>query len=253
MATSTPAEHLAPSELGTKEYWDKTYALELTNHATNPTDEGTVWFSDADAEDKVLSYLESLDDEGVLDKRDTSFLDLGTGNGHMLFALRDAGWEGRMVGVDYSGASVRLARQVQEKRVRDSRDDEGEESGGDAVLFEEWDILNFEAGEWLGDGFDVVLDKGTFDAISLSGEMGVEGRRICEGYRERVEKLVKKGGRLLVTSCNWTEAELRWWFDVSGGGLTFEDSIKYPSFRFGGVEGTKVASVCFRRKDEDDP
>ncbi|KAJ9637174.1 Protein-lysine N-methyltransferase efm4 [Coniosporium tulheliwenetii] len=175
MATSTPAEHLAPSELGTKEYWDKTYALELTNHATNPTDEGTVWFSDADAEDKVLSYLESLDDEGVLDKRDTSFLDLGTGNGHMLFALRDAGWEGRMVGVDYSGASVRLARQVQEKRVRDLRDDEGEESGGDAVLFEEWDILNFEAGEWLGDGFDVVLDKGTFDAISLSGEMGVEG------------------------------------------------------------------------------
>jgi len=169
----------------------------------------------------------------------------------MLFALRDAGWEGPMVGLDYSGASVRLARRVQEGRVERSGENGEEESGGDAVRFEEWDILNSGAGEWLGDGFDVVLDKGTFDAISLSGEVGAEGKRICEGYRERAEKLVKRGGRLLVTSCNWTEAELKWWFDVSGGGLVFEDSIRYPSFRFGGVEGTKVASVCFRKRDDE--
>jgi SAM-dependent methyltransferase len=239
--------HLDPSELGTKSYWDSTYALEQKNFQSNADDEGTIWFSDAGAEERMLAFLEDLSDEGHLVKekdededrgKATRFLDLGTGNGHLLFALREDGWEGEMLGVDYSGKSVQLA-----KDIRASKGDEYAD-----IQFEEWDLLGEGPGEWLRGGFDVVLDKGTFDAICLSRETDAQGRRICEGYREKVEPLLKPGGRFLITSCNWTAEELRAWFEGSGSGLEFEDSVKYPSFTFGGKTGTKVATLCFKRK-----
>ncbi len=63
------------------------------------------------------------------------------------------------------------------------------------------------------DGFDVVLDKGTFDAISLSSTRDAAGRRLCESYASRVVPFMKSGiGILVVTSCNWTEEELVCWF-----------------------------------------
>jgi len=165
---------------------------------------------------------------------------VGTGNGEMLFLLRDEGeFEGRMVGIDYSRASVQLCR----KRMKALEEDQPEL--GD-IEFEEWDILHSAPrGNW-NDGFDVVLDKGTFDAISLSDETDEAGRRICEGYRGRVETLVKAGGNLVVTSCNWTEQELKEWF--VGGGLDAVDRVEYPVFKFGGQTGQSISTVCFRRK-----
>ena len=163
----------------------------------------------------------------------------------MLFLLREeGGFEGRMVGVDYSRGSVELARRIAE----------GKGMAGGGVVFEEWDVMREEPGRgWMGEeegegegGFDVVLDKGTFDAVSLSEEVDEEGRRVCEGYRERVERLVKRGGYVLVTSCNWTEEELEGWF--GGGELEVFGRIKYPRFSFGGKTGQSISSVCFRRK-----
>jgi SAM-dependent methyltransferase len=247
---SQPA-HLDPSELGTKSYWDKAYTTELTNFASNAEDEGTVWFSDAGAEERMLSFLEDLADEGQLFKNSaeevaegendvkqpTRFLDLGTGNGHLLFALREDGWEGAMEGVDYSAQSIRLANQI-----RDSKDSEYS-----TIQFREWDLIGKPPGSWLGPGFDVVLDKGTFDAISLSEEKDMQGRRIGEAYREKVEPLVKNGGRFLITSCNWTEEELRSWFEKEGGALKYDGKVKYPSFTFGGKTGSSVVTLCFKK------
>lgn len=142
-----------------------------------------------------------------------------------------------MVGVDYSAQSVRLAREIMGGK------------GVEGVGFEEWDILSQEPGEWLGEGFDVVLDKGTFDAICLSQETDARGRRICEGYREKVEPLVKPGGRFLITSCNWTEEELKEWFGGEEGELEYVDKVKYPSFTFGGKTGSSVVTLCFQRKE----
>ncbi|KAF2875615.1 S-adenosyl-L-methionine-dependent methyltransferase [Massariosphaeria phaeospora] len=234
-----PATHLDPSELGTKSYWDSAYTTELSNFSCNAADKGTIWFADAGAEERMLAFLEGL--EGSLEKGEsgTRFLDVGTGNGHLLFALREDEWRGEMVGVDYSAQSVRLAREI--------RDSKGGECA--SIAFYEWDILGQPPGSWLGSGFDVVLDKGTFDAICLSQETDAEGRRICERYREKVEVLVKKGGRFLITSCNWTAEELRGWFEVEGGELVFEDQVRYPGFTFGGKTGTKVATLCFKRKE----
>lgn len=248
----SPPVHLDPSELGTKSYWDSAYTLELSNFSSNADDEGTIWFSDAGAEERMLSYLENLSDEGHLVKSieseegsedkdgvpPTRFLDLGTGNGHLLFALREDGWEGDMLGVDYSGTSVKFAQEVRASKGEDYT----------SIAFCEWDLLAHPPGSWLGDGFDVVLDKGTFDAICLSQEIDAQGRRICEGYREKVEPLVKRGGRFLITSCNWTAEELRGWFEGEGSGLMYEDAVKYPSFTFGGKTGTSVATLCFKRK-----
>ncbi|KAF4535933.1 S-adenosylmethionine-dependent methyltransferase [Lasiodiplodia theobromae] len=260
--TTAHPTHLDPSDLGTKAYWDACYEREIANHAEHPSDEGTVWFADANAEERMVSYLDDLaddwrlikgDDEGFEDEsaaeaeRDcTSFLDLGTGNGHLLFALRDEGWRGRMVGVDYSARSVELARRIAAERAK-----EEEKAAAADVDFEEWDILGEEPRqEWLQGGFDVVLDKGTFDAISLSAETDAQGRRIFEGYREKVEPLIKPGGLLLITSCNWTADELKAWFVVEGGLLEYEDKIKYSSFTFGGRSGSKVCSLCFKKKIE---
>jgi SAM-dependent methyltransferase len=238
--------HLTPSDLGQKSYWDTAYTAECDNFAANTADEGTVWFSDAGAEERMLAFLEDLSDEGVLRKTDDDddetarvaarFLDLGTGNGHLLFALREDGWLGAMVGVDYSAQSVRLAATI--------RDTKGEEYKD--IALHEWDILGQAPGAWLGSGFDVVLDKGTFDAICLSQDTDAHGRRICEGYRERVEPLIKPGGRLLITSCNWTEDELRAWF--AGGQLALAGTVKYPSFTFGGKTGSSVVTLCFEKK-----
>ncbi|EOA90081.1 Protein-lysine N-methyltransferase efm4 [Exserohilum turcicum] len=239
----TAPTHLDPSELGTKSYWDAAYTTERKNFAANASDEGTIWFSDAGAEERMLLYLDNLSDETLLHKGDedsigkqgSRFLDLGTGNGHLLFALREDEWYGAMVGVDYSEQSVTLASTI--------RDAKGE--GYADIAFYEWDILSQGAGPWLGEGFDVVLDKGTFDAICLSQEEDAQGRRICEGYREKVEPLVKKGGMFLITSCNWTEEELKGWLE--GGSLKFDGKVIYPSFTFGGKTGSSIVTLCFKK------
>ncbi|RAH64110.1 putative S-adenosylmethionine-dependent methyltransferase [Aspergillus aculeatinus CBS 121060] len=235
-----------------------------------------------------------------------SILDLGTGNGSMLALLRKrGGFRGALVGVDYSAQSVELARRLQALRIHraylSDSDDSGDEDEGEGeahgtgakeagteIRFEEWDILSSsedEAGvvpEGLGwfpyeqGGFDIVLDKGTFDAVSLSAEV-VSGeerkrgkmvqRRVCERYPGIARGLVRPGGFLVVTSCNWTEEELVEWFTasaaaaISAGGdggdggdgdgrkdrLVVWGRVEYPRFRFGGREGQGVCTVCFQR------
>lgn len=167
----------------------------------------------------MVQYLSSLS----LSRTKTSFLDLGTGNGELLFRLRDeADFHGPMFGVDYSPQSIDLCK--------------GKPSD---VEFRVWDIMGDQA---LGIQADVVLDKGTFDAISLCNKVDAAGRRICEGYRERVQRLVKPGGIFLIASCNWTEPELEQWFS----GLSKVGRIEFPVFKFGGQIGQSVCSVMFR-------
>jgi SAM-dependent methyltransferase len=212
----------------------------------------------------VLAFLR--DPELGLDPDTTSFFDSGTGNGHFLFALRGDGgesdeedgdrveeegrgvkgrWKGRMLGTDYSAASIEFARRIGAEKGF---------GGGEAgeIEFRHWDVINSPAEEALDgmqrDGWDVVLDKGTFDAISLSEERDARGRRICEAYKERIVRVLREGGLLVLTSCNWTEEELRGWFeDGEDGKLRFEKRIEYRSFSFGGKKGQTISSVAFRK------
>ncbi|QSZ30887.1 hypothetical protein DSL72_000445 [Monilinia vaccinii-corymbosi] len=280
--TSKPS-HLEPSALGTKEYWDNLYKLELSNHALDATDVGTIWFDDSSAEDKVVHFLnEEVMGKDLLGlgegrrRAHLSLLDLGTGNGHFLVRLRegegdseeeegegakehaDLGtkWVGRMMGVDYSEKSIEFARRIARDQWAARETDEGGESEIE-IEFVTWDIMKEDPapkvlnGKQM-EGWDIVLDKGTFDAISLSEETDADGKRIFERYREKVLALVREGGVAIVTSCNWTEGELIEWFVGKGEGErgdSFEvlRKIEYRSFSFGGVKGQTVCSVCFKK------
>lgn len=159
----------------------------------------------------------------------------------MIFSLQEEGWSGELVGVDYSEASIQLARQI----AAHQSDQAGEDS---RLRFEKWDILNHAPGPWLEAGFDAVLDKGTFDAISLSSETDGQGRRVCEYYREKILPLIKQDSFFIITSCNWTKEELLHWFVVPDGGLQYFDEAKYPTFTFGGQKGQSVCTLIFRKQ-----
>ena len=175
--------NLAKSKLGTKEYWDQFYKREIDNFSQNETDTGENWFDDTGAEDRVCEYFEQLEP-----LEDETILDLGTGNGHMLFALKETGIKGRMLGIDYSEASVEFARKLAEHAGLD-------------VAFEQADFINNP--EWTSQQFDYINDKGTLDAIALSTIPNA-----VQKYRDSVVKLMKPTTTLVITSCNFTEKEL---------------------------------------------
>lgn len=154
--------------------------------------------------------------------------------------------------MDYSAQSVALAKQVAATKRAEAEDVDVLAD----VDFTEWDILHGELSTVLAapqsQGWDVVLDKGTFDAISLSDATDAQGRRASEGYRARILQLVRPGGVFLITSCNWTEAELKGWFEGparEGGEGSFEvvDRVEYRTFSFGGVKGQTISTLCLRR------
>ena len=226
-------------------------------------DEGssTNWFSEHDASGKIITFLQSLTsstpsphvdsvtEEHVPRNRcslgHTSFLDLGTGNGHLLLQLRErGGFNGRMLGLDYSHESIALARSALDRRRQAAeqrpsprrRRRRRKDVTYDDITFDQCDLLDEQnvlqrrqQQQRLGTSnanddddddhdqddqtFDVLLDKGTFDAISLSADRDELGRRVCENYAAvLLPWMTKDGGILIVTSCNWTEHELIAWF-----------------------------------------
>lgn len=224
----------------------------MHNHGEDNEDEGIIWFDESNAEDTVLKTLATYDlsSGGDLDREQCRFLDLGTGNGHMLFALRedenDLGerWVSDMVGVDYSPKSIELAKQIDAQRRAALETDEQDWA---EIQFEHWDLLTeAPSKEWLRDGFDVVLDKGTFDAISLMPHSEHEPHP-CEIYRRRVVSLIKPRSFLFITSCNWTRDELIEWLAPGRYGLRYHDEAKYPTFTFGGQTGQSVVTLIFRK------
>ena len=246
----TPAVvELDPSVLGTRQYWDHVYAREVKNFTENGGgDEGEVWFGE-ESEDRIVQYLDSHfesgdgddsdgDDEGeVAADKTFKVLDLGTGNGHLLFTLHEQGYSHwRLHGIDYSSDSIELAKAIARHRSIDD------------ITFEVSDFIKTQYGEL---GWDLILDKGTFDAICLSDEKvaGADGRTLGEVYPERVTRLLKPGGTLLVTSCNWTQEELVTKLTAQGSELVHTGQVKRPSFTFGGQTGSTLATVAFKRVD----
>lgn len=54
-------------------------------------------------------------------------------------------------------------------------------------------------------GFDVCIDKGTFDAITLNPENFNDGKNL---YIQSLRQALKGEGFFAVTSCNWTREQL---------------------------------------------
>ncbi|GHJ86912.1 hypothetical protein NliqN6_3314 [Naganishia liquefaciens] len=111
----------------------------------------------------------------------------------------------------------------------------------------------------INEPWDLVLDKGTFDALALSQEtipiprVKQDGSEVTEQrlpsavYPEKVAQLVRKGGFFLITSCNFTEQEIKSRFGKPELGFEFHSRVSHPSFSFGGQTGSSVCTVAFRK------
>ncbi|TFK21198.1 S-adenosyl-L-methionine-dependent methyltransferase [Coprinopsis marcescibilis] len=229
-------EELNPSKLGTKEHWDQVYELELNNFE-EIGEEGEIWFGENSVEKMVDWALDHLPPS-----ENPTILEVGSGNGTLLFGLSEAGYEQtRLAGVDYSEGAVRLAHGIAEQREASS--------------------VSFRTCNFLGetpaplpchDGssdtqiWDLLLDKGTYDAIAL-GPKDEQGRSPARDYPKRVVRLLKPGGIFLITSCNFTEAELKASFCTSETGLVYHSNVRHPTITFGGQTGSSIVTVAFQK------
>jgi hypothetical protein len=57
-----------------------------------------------------------------------------------------------------------------------------------------------------GSPFQVCFDKGTYDALMLNP--GASKSDVTRAYAANVRRSLLDGGRLVLTSCNWTQEEL---------------------------------------------
>ena len=129
--------------------------------------------------------------------------------------------------MDYVAASVQLARRV------------AAAAGLEALRFEEDDVLQSAQPDACA---DLLVDKGTLDAVGLAPDGPVARRR----YADTAARLLRPGGVFCVTSCNSTADELA--AEFHGDRFQEIDRVRtYPVFRFGGHSGTRVATVAFRR------
>ncbi|GAA95516.1 uncharacterized protein L969DRAFT_92648 [Mixia osmundae IAM 14324] len=139
-----------PSKLGTKSHWDEVYAREVDNYRA-AGDEGECWFG-LDAASDMVEWAQ----EHVPPEKKPKVLDLGCGNGHLLFSLAQEGDydTSLMTGVDYAPASIELSRAIATQR---------------GIAGITWKVVDiFEQTSASAESYDLALDKGTFDAISLA-------------------------------------------------------------------------------------
>ncbi|KAM4704106.1 EEF1A lysine methyltransferase 2 [Rhinophrynus dorsalis] len=210
---------LRPSALGTKEHWDAVYSRELQSFQEYG-DEGEIWFG----EGSMTRVVRWLNTHKV--PLTSSVLDIGTGNGMLMVELAKNGYS-NLTGIDYCGDAIELARSICEK-----------EGISQNVHLQAADFLTaFHPAE----RFDICLDKGTFDAVSLDPTGSVEKRG---QYVQSLGRALKPHGIFIITSCNWTREEL-----LSQFGCDFEiiDELPTPSFSFGGRSGHSVTALVFRK------
>ncbi|XP_042505586.1 EEF1A lysine methyltransferase 2-like [Macadamia integrifolia] len=261
-----PDVEVEPSLLGLQSYWDATYADELANfhehgHA------GEIWFG-AEVMDVVASWTKNLcidiaqgrvqnlvndvgsesAEQAAKDLSGWSILDVGTGNGLLLQELAKQGFSD-LTGTDYSEGAIGLAQSLADR------------GGFTNIKFLVDDVLETK----LERQFQLVMDKGTLDAIGLHPDGPI--KRLM--YWDSVSRLVASGGILVITSCNSTKDELMQEVDNFNQrrlaasqdpetpkdqevcrDLTFQyvsHVRSYPTFAFGGSEGSRVATVAFLR------
>ncbi|XVE72147.1 hypothetical protein DITRI_Ditri11bG0015600 [Diplodiscus trichospermus] len=255
------------SMLGLQSYWDGAYADELVNFREHGH-VGEIWFG-ANVMDTVTSWTKTLcigisqghtpnhihENKPEPAEQDDKYLscwsvlDFGTGNGLLLQELAKQGFAD-LTGTDYSEGAIDLARSLADRY------------GFSNIKFLVDDILETK----LERQFQLVMDKGTLDAIGLHPDGPI--RRMM--YWDSVSKLVSPGGVLVITSCNLTKDELVQ--DVENfnqrniampqepntikdqethrGFPPFQylDHVRtYPTFMFGGSVGSRVATVAFLR------
>ena len=160
----TPAHAPPPAgeehRYATRRYWAARYAA---------VGDGDVfeWFLSFDDLRPLLGFV----------KRRSSVLDLGCGTSRLLCDMREAGYAGRLVGVDCAAAALRSVK---------------ERSESCHVELVEADATTLAP--FADATFDVVVDKGTVDAL-ISGDAAAATEACAAAGR-----VLKRGGRFVVVS-----------------------------------------------------
>ncbi|KAL4002188.1 Methyltransferase domain family protein [Acanthocheilonema viteae] len=211
------------SRLASKEYWIEHYERELKNFEEFG-DEGDVWFGRI-TENRLVKYVSRNEQLS----KSCKLIDFGCGNGSLLRALQQEGYS-NLCGVDYSEGAILLARKLTERQCAESNI---------KIDFRMIDLLN----EAINLGkFDAVLDKGTWDALSLSVDRNCRLKK----YKANICKTLKSHGFLIICSCNYSRDELEKQF--SGEELRFLEEIPSKNiFEFGGRKGSTTTCVVFQR------
>ncbi|XP_050815691.1 EEF1A lysine methyltransferase 2 isoform X2 [Gopherus flavomarginatus] len=208
-----------PSALGTKEHWDAAYESELQIFQESG-DAGEIWFG----EESMIRLIRWMEKQKI--PLDSSVLDIGTGNGVLLVELAKCGYT-NLTGIDYSPSAVQLSQNIIEKE------------GLSNIKLQVKDFLT-PAAEL--SGFQICIDKGTFDAISLNPDNAAEKRK---QYVKSLCTVLKMEGFFLITSCNWTKEEL---LNEFREGFEILEELPTPKFCFGGRVGNSVTALVFQRK-----
>lgn len=257
---------LNTSKLGTQKYWDDFYDREIDNFSQDKNDLGERWFDDSDAEFKMIELLmaEASDPDtqitfSNLNTSTSNFIDLGTGNGHFLFELMlDEDFDenfvdnNRLLGCDYSAKSIELAKNIQKEKFLDNESIQKQLNFEVIDLFDEKSQFFNTVKNDKNEKFEVVTDKGTLDAIALSGmtkfseSLGKEVS-LVDYYPHIIDNLLAQNGLFLITSCNFTQEELIRIIE-STGNLKYYKNVNYPSIEFGGIKGSTICTVAFTTK-----
>ena len=138
--------------------------------------------------------------ENVPPRSDLSVLEVGSGNGTLLFALIEEGYAAdRLMGIDYSEGAVSLASSIAKMRSCEAISFHWSD-----FLKEEPPLLSDDQQAVGGGAWDLILDKGTFDAIALMHK-DESGNSPADNYPSRVAKLLKPGAYFLITCrSRWT-------------------------------------------------
>lgn len=229
-------EELPTSKLGTREYWDSVYDRE-TNNFEETGDIGECWFGEDSAEKMADWAEETLAGR----EEDTTVLDVGCGNGHLLVSLAQRGFK-NLTGVDYSSSALDLARNVinQEFEQYDVDLDPNDVTLMVLDLFDEQQLTKDHLNK-----YSLVVDKGTYDAISLAEDKTLRARYPAAIHTAMIANQ-DTPSIFLITSCNWTEEELVASFEKDNL-FKYFDKISYPTFEFGGKKGQQISTVAFTR------
>lgn len=145
-----------------------------------------------------------------------------------------------VTGIDYSEGAVELSRLLLAKN-------------GFSTTFSIVDLLG-DIPEAIMGNFDLIIDKGTFDAICLGScpdplPLGCTSKTeyYVQMYLKAITGFAADGCTFIITSCNWTKAEL---IEMFQSALQYADEIVHPSMRFGGAHGQTVTSLVFKINKE---
>lgn len=210
--------------------------MELENYIDHG-DEGEIWFGKA-VERRVIDWIKT---EIVKSTSNPCILDLGCGNGHFTKKLIEAGLT-KVYALDYSEKAVELSRKLV------FPDNKADECINNRIF--QADILNISSiSRDHVELFDLIVDKGTFDAISLNPDFSGHEKvskteMIADCFKKTLKSLLNPSAlsKFIITSCNWTSSELEQIFEPE---FKVVGEIQHTKFVFGGKSGQDVSTLVF--------